>query len=181
MDQRPPFSGPFETKAGANATIAPESRGLGPSDASVFAGSRPLNAYLDSDRPSIDLESDEFDPTQLFESLAGFRRCDPDRYPFKAFGVSFRNLGFHGYKTSTDYQYTFGNYPATLFSTILGSGKELVTVLNSFDGIVNPGEMLLVLERPGSGCSTLLKTIAGEMHNPHVGEKSEITYSGEYT
>ncbi|KAL4863809.1 hypothetical protein BDV12DRAFT_189408 [Aspergillus spectabilis] len=34
------------------------------------------------------------------------------------------------------------------------------SVLSCFSGIVKPGEMLLVLGRPGSGCSTLLRTIA---------------------
>jgi ATP-binding cassette, subfamily G (WHITE), member 2, SNQ2 len=33
-------------------------------------------------------------------------------------------------------------------------------ILNGFSGIVKPGEMLLVLGRPGSGCSTFLRTIA---------------------
>jgi ABC-type multidrug transport system ATPase subunit len=30
------------------------------------------------------------------------------------------------------------------------------------DGVVKEGEMLLVLGKPGSGATTLLKTIAGE-------------------
>ena len=40
---------------------------------------------------------------------------------------------------------------------------SLRNIIEGFDGIVRPGEMLLVLGRPGSGCSTLLKTIAGEI------------------
>jgi ATP-binding cassette subfamily G (WHITE) protein 2 (SNQ2) len=34
-------------------------------------------------------------------------------------------------------------------------------ILNGIDGVVKEGEMLLVLGRPGSGCTTLLKTLAG--------------------
>ena len=34
------------------------------------------------------------------------------------------------------------------------------SLLDSFSGIVKPGEMLLVLGRPGSGCSTFLRTVA---------------------
>ncbi|KAF5580877.1 ATP-binding protein multidrug cassette transport [Fusarium subglutinans] len=34
------------------------------------------------------------------------------------------------------------------------------TILDGFSGVVKPGEMLLVLGRPGSGCSTFLRTIA---------------------
>ena len=36
----------------------------------------------------------------------------------------------------------------------------------------------MVLGRPGSGCSTLLKTIAGETHGFYIDEKSEINYQG---
>lgn len=36
------------------------------------------------------------------------------------------------------------------------------TILHNFNGHVNPGETCLVLGRPGSGCSTFLKTIANE-------------------
>lgn len=34
------------------------------------------------------------------------------------------------------------------------------TILHSFTGLVRPGEMLLVLGRPGSGCSTFLRAAA---------------------
>lgn len=111
----------------------------------------------------------------MFDTLGEFRR----RYAPKAFGVAFQNLSVYGYKTSTDYQHTFGNYPATLLIKAFGHAKEQVNILNSFDGLVRQGEMLLVLGRPGSGCSTLLKTIAGEMHSLHIGDKSEISYNGE--
>ncbi|KAK7981413.1 hypothetical protein PG988_003651 [Apiospora saccharicola] len=36
------------------------------------------------------------------------------------------------------------------------------TILRDFEGVLEDGELLLVLGPPGSGCSTLLKTIAGE-------------------
>ena len=60
---------------------------------------------------------------------------------------------------------TFGNYPleiAALFNKITGRGKRKIQILRNFEGLVKSGEMLVVLGRPGSGCSTLLKTIAGE-------------------
>jgi ATPase subunit of ABC transporter with duplicated ATPase domains len=39
---------------------------------------------------------------------------------------------------------------------------ELRTILDSSSGCVKPGEMLLVLGRPGSGCTTLLKMLANK-------------------
>ncbi|THC97965.1 hypothetical protein EYZ11_002535 [Aspergillus tanneri] len=51
----------------------------------------------------------------------------------------------------------------------------LRTILNNSHGCVKPGEMLLVLGRPGSGCTTLLKMLA----NRRLGYKSvqgEVNY-----
>lgn len=151
----------------------------GYSDTSIITNSQPPNnPFLASNRPLLDPDSDVSNPAFFFKSLAEFRRQESNNYLPKAFGVAFRNLSVYGYKTSTDYQHTFGNYPATLFSKAFGHSKEQVNILNRFDGLVHQGEMLLVLGRPGSGCSTLLKTIAGEMHSLHIGDKSEISYNG---
>ena len=77
---------------------------------------------------------------------------------------------------------TFGNYPleiAGLFNRITGRGKRKIQILRNFEGLVKSGEMLVVLGRPGSGCSTLLKTIAGETHGFYIGEGSRINYQGK--
>jgi ATP-binding cassette subfamily G (WHITE) protein 2 (SNQ2) len=61
-----------------------------------------------------------------------------------------------------------------LFPKGLGKIKTR-NVLEDFTGIVTPGEMLLVLGRPGSGCSTFLRTLANrtslEIHG-------DLQYSG---
>ncbi|KAF3356308.1 hypothetical protein VdG1_06402 [Verticillium dahliae VDG1] len=41
-----------------------------------------------------------------------------------------------------------------------GPTKQTVPLIHDMTGAVRPGEILLVLGRPGSGCSTLLKTLA---------------------
>ncbi|KAJ5683807.1 uncharacterized protein N7477_000152 [Penicillium maclennaniae] len=43
----------------------------------------------------------------------------------------------------------------------------LKTILNNSHGCVKPGEMLLVLGRPGSGCTTLLKILANRRRGYH--------------
>lgn len=53
-------------------------------------------------------------------------------------------------------------------------------ILSCFDGVVKPGEMLLVLGRPGSGCSTLLKTIAGKLAGLKVSPGSHVDYNGTF-
>ncbi|CRK34094.1 hypothetical protein BN1723_019978, partial [Verticillium longisporum] len=56
--------------------------------------------------------------------------------------------------------------------------KEPKPILRSFNGLLNTGELLIVLGRPGSGCSTLLKTITGQLHGLHMDEKSVVHYNG---
>lgn len=38
-------------------------------------------------------------------------------------------------------------------------------IIQSFVGVLEPGEMVLCLGKPGAGCSSLLKTVAGEIEN----------------
>lgn len=47
------------------------------------------------------------------------------------------------------------------------------------DGVLEAGEMLVVLGPPGSGCTTMLKTIAGEMNGIYLDESSSLNYRGQ--
>src|SRR5271169_4471250 len=51
------------------------------------------------------------------------------------------------------------------------------TLLHDFSGSVKDGEMLLVLGRPGSGCSTFLKTIALQTEG-YESVEGEVLYGG---
>lgn len=55
---------------------------------------------------------------------------------------------------------SFFNVPGTLMH-LFGYGKKgrEFDILRGFRGLVRPGEMVLVLGRPGSGCTTFLKVI----------------------
>lgn len=66
-------------------------------------------------------------------------------------------------KTFSDAVISFFNIFQTA-KQILGVGKNenQVKILDSFRGVAKPGEMVLVLGRPGSGCSTFLKVIANQ-------------------
>ncbi|KAL4867840.1 hypothetical protein BDV12DRAFT_111014 [Aspergillus spectabilis] len=54
------------------------------------------------------------------------------------------------------------------------SGRHLI---REFTGVVRSGEIMLVLGRPGAGCSTFLRTIAGH-HASYLGVTGSIDYSG---
>jgi ATP-binding cassette, subfamily G (WHITE), member 2, SNQ2 len=102
-------------------------------------------------------------------------------------GVIFKNLTVKGVglgaslqPTTGDILLAFPRYLRTLFSRgpRRASGKPPVrTILDDFSGCVKPGEMLLVLGAPGSGCSTFLKVI-GNQRAGYESVEGDVTYGG---
>ncbi|KAL8641845.1 MAG: hypothetical protein Q9228_001392 [Teloschistes exilis] len=139
------------------------------------------NPFLGSDEPELDPLSGHFKPERWVRTLIGLQSRDPERYPQRVAGVSFKNLNVSGFGSPLDYQKTFGNYPlelGSIFNTVTGRGKRKIQILRDFEGLVKSGEMLVVLGRPGSGCSTFLKTITGETSGFNIDHGSEINYQG---
>jgi len=97
-------------------------------------------------------------------------------------GVVYQNLNVFGFDTPTDYQKTFSNYPLAFLiqlGALFGSSQNVrKDILRNCEGVLSSGEMLLVLGRPGSGCTTLLKSLAGETHGFRIDHTSEINYQG---
>jgi ATP-binding cassette subfamily G (WHITE) protein 2 (PDR) len=105
-----------------------------------------------------------------------------DGATFRSAGVCFQNLNTFGFGEATDYQKDVANVwlsLAGLARRVTGtSSRQRIDILRQFDGIVRKGEMLVVLGPPGSGCSTFLKTIAGEMNGLYVDDDSYFNYQG---
>ncbi|KND90614.1 ABC transporter CDR4 [Tolypocladium ophioglossoides CBS 100239] len=105
-----------------------------------------------------------------------------DGAAFRSAGVCFQNLNVYGYGAATDYQKDVANIwlsVAGLARTLTGSSdRRRIDILRQFDGFVHKGEMLVVLGPPGSGCSTFLKTIAGELNGLYVDDGSYFNYQG---
>ncbi|KAK8019104.1 ABC-2 type transporter-domain-containing protein [Apiospora arundinis] len=102
---------------------------------------------------------------------------------FRKTGLCFQNLNVFGYGNETDYQKDVGNVFFELPSLARGllsksHRQRRIDILNSFDGILNPSEMMVVLGPPSAGCSTFLKTIAGEMNGIYVDKDTYFNYQG---
>lgn len=101
-------------------------------------------------------------------------------------GLAFRNLTVRGMGLGAALQPTVGDpflgLPRAIKGVVGGgpkqSGKPPVrTIINDFTGCIKPGEMLLVLGRPGSGCSTFLKVLANQRFG-YESVDGEVTYGG---
>lgn len=105
-----------------------------------------------------------------------------DGASFRSAGVCFQNLNVYGYGEASDYQKDVANVWLSLgsaFSRLAGGNRQRIDILRQFDGVVHKGEMLVVLGPPGSGCSTMLKTIAGETNGLYVDDGSYFNYQGK--
>lgn len=145
------------------------------------AGPEPgVNPFLDPS-PKLDPNSPDFDAKEWAKALLHHSATEPDKYPRHQAGVAFRNLSVHGFGGDTDYQKdvlnVFLQFPL-LVKQWLSHRRRKVDILTNFDGLVRSGEMLLVLGRPGSGVSTLLKTVAGETRGLHLDPATHFSYQG---
>ncbi|KAJ9156438.1 Multidrug resistance protein cdr1 [Pleurostoma richardsiae] len=143
----------------------------------VTVGVNPFTASV----PSLDPHSPSFNARSWAKALVHAFDRDPDRYPQAKAGVAYRGLSVHGFGTPTDYQKDVFNVllqGPLIVHQRLSNRRRKVQILRDIDGLARSGEMVLVLGRPGSGVTTLLKTIAGETNGLHLDPESHISYQG---
>ena len=99
-------------------------------------------------------------------------------------GFSFTDLNVFGLSAGQGLQNTVCSAVLSPFRTLVSRLQSKTTsrvhIIRDCNGFLNVGEMLLVLGRPGSGCSTFLKTIAGKNHGFIISDESFIEYNGIY-
>ncbi|RKL07438.1 hypothetical protein BFJ70_g16883 [Fusarium oxysporum] len=130
---------------------------------------------------NLDPNSSTFEPRKWANAFVCARTAASHGIKPRTARLAFNNLSVYGFGTATDYQKTVGNAALEALSRIRGlfsDKKQQVDILQDFEGLVEQGEMLCVLGPPGSGCSTLLKTIDGDTYGFHVGEGSTLNYQG---
>ncbi|KAK6461714.1 multidrug resistance protein [Scheffersomyces coipomensis] len=128
-------------------------------------------------------DSDSFDAKYWVKNLRKLYDSDPDYYKPSKLGIAYRDLRAYGVAVDSDYQSTVSNAIWKLSvegfrATQKKDDSRYFNILKSMDAIMKPGEVTVVLGRPGSGCSTLLKTIACNTYGFQIGEESRITYDG---
>ncbi|KAJ5543796.1 CDR ABC transporter [Penicillium frequentans] len=123
----------------------------------------------------LDPQSSSFSTRAWVDALVRYESEDLESGRRRKSGVSFRNLEVYGFGMSSDYQKSVGN---SILSLMTQRRKRRIDILHGFEGLVDAGEMLLVLGPPGSGCSTLLKMIAGQMEGLFLGDGVMMNYRG---
>ncbi|KAK7186363.1 ABC multidrug transporter [Paraphaeosphaeria sporulosa] len=128
-----------------------------------------------SEGSTLDPNSSAFDARSWAKAFYNIRYTSD--VPARVAGVAFKNLNVSGVGSPTDFQSSVANSILKL-PALFGRGAQKIEILRDLDGLVLPGEQCCVLGPPGSGCSTLLKTIAGETHGFKVNPDSQLNYHG---
>ncbi|KAK2027777.1 ABC-2 type transporter [Colletotrichum zoysiae] len=136
---------------------------------SAASHGRPLSTHVSygqelstSNDPALDPSSGSFDLSKWLQYF--MREMQNDYAAAKNAGVAYKNLSVSGSGAALQLQQTVGGLlkaPMRIGEHLSFARKKPRKILNGFDGILNSGELLIVLGRPGSGCSTLLKTMTG--------------------
>ncbi|RPD61629.1 pleiotropic drug resistance ABC transporter [Lentinus tigrinus ALCF2SS1-7] len=101
------------------------------------------------------------------------KKLDESDIKRRELGVAFQGLRVVGLGASASYQETVSSSfnPLHLLRRIRSKIHPATRdLLSGFDGVVRPGEMLCVLGRPGSGCTTLLKVLANQRQDYYAVE-----------
>ena len=114
--------------------------------------------YTPMDDSSSDKSISKAEDWKLMPQIKGFREQDEkDQLKGRRLGVTWRDLTVKGVGADAAIN---ENVLSQFVPSRFKGGQQtalLKTIIDNSHGCVKPGEMLLVLGRPGSGCTSLLK------------------------
>jgi ATP-binding cassette subfamily G (WHITE) protein 2 (SNQ2) len=127
----------------------------------------------------------EFDLEENFSLkriLTSFVQLSQNQHiKLRATGITLEDVSVYGVDERFAVIPTVSNVlqlPLTIYRAIRAGKPPNRTILNKFNVLAKPGDMVLVLGRPGSGCTSLLKTIGGCDLQLFTGVEGDITYDG---
>ena len=136
----------------------------------TVAGMEYSDAKFDPEKPEFDF----YLWTRKF-----LRAIEEEGIKRRRAGFTFKNLSVSGSGAALQLQNNVASLLMAPFRLreYFGNAPEK-QILRNFNGSVRSGEMLIVLGRPGSGCSTFLKSICGELAGLDMDEKAIVHYDG---
>lgn len=130
--------------------------------------------------PSLNPQSPNFNLQKWL--AAAMTEAGKDGRTGQNMGIVFKNLNVYGSGAALQFQETVSSLvsaPLRLPQVIRESHAPRRRILKDFNGLLKKGELLLVLGRPGAGCSTFLKSLCGETHGLELDADSVIHYNGK--
>lgn len=146
----------------------------------------------EKDDYTLDDEDDTADGFDLVDFLTSgkLERRTTAGEPAKPVGVIFKNLTVKGVQAGASFVRTLpeaviGTFGPDLYKIIcsfipqlrIGRAPPVRDLIHDFTGTVREGEMMLVLGRPGAGCSTFLKAMANNTET-YAAVLGDVSYGG---
>ncbi|RLV96367.1 Opaque-specific ABC transporter CDR3 [Spathaspora sp. JA1] len=142
-----------------------------------------VNPIIDKLDPALDPQSTSFSSKKWVQNIWRLYQSDSDYYKPQTLGIAYKNLRVYGDAAYTAYQTNVSNgflkYATRIFHKLGNRSAESDwDILKPMEGLILPGELTIVLGRPGAGCSTLLKTLSSHTKGFNVSDGSIISYDG---
>ncbi|GAA5839263.1 hypothetical protein JCM11251_006022 [Rhodosporidiobolus azoricus] len=122
---------------------------------------------------------DDFDFEKHLKHL--LRKADKNGVKMRDLGVTFKNLTVTGQGSGLAHGQSLTGaimaIPSIPTKIAAARHPKRKVILDNFSGTVRPGEMLLVLGRPGSGCTSFLKTLSNNTGS-FKSVEGDISYDG---
>ncbi|KAK1143727.1 hypothetical protein N8T08_006128 [Aspergillus melleus] len=143
------------------------------------AGDGDSPRIISDNDPAINPQAPEFDLEKWLKWV--IKGAQDNGISSSRAGIVFKNLNVSGSGAALQLQETV----TSMFSIPTQVGEILrqrrsppKLILKDFNGLLESGQLLLVLGRPGSGCSTFLKSLCGEVYGLDVDKRSVLHYNG---
>ncbi|OUM54747.1 hypothetical protein BVG19_g4170 [[Candida] boidinii] len=150
--------------------------------------SRTLSRLNAKEMETFTIDKNDFDLIKILKFLQ--TKDDENGLGGKSTNIIFENLTVIANNTTSS---TTKTCSELLFSPITSLVKKFSSnsktnesspnksktrkIIRNITGYINPGEMILVLGRPGAGCSTMLKSVTGETQ-AYIKVEGSVTYNG---
>lgn len=129
---------------------------------------------------NLTVDPEHFDLRKLLYTQV--KQSDLSGVKLRELGVTFEDMTVRGVDQSYAFLPTVTdlvNLPMTLFRALRFLGhKPERDILHKLNGYARSGEMVLVLGRPGAGCSTFLKALTGTDADQYTSIAGDISYEG---
>jgi ATP-binding cassette subfamily G (WHITE) protein 2 (SNQ2) len=124
--------------------------------------SSPASSTSDKDLQSNHADEKRRNEWEEMPEVRAIRHGDGSKPVHRKLGVTWKNLTVKGVGADACFNENVLSQfvPGPLKGRKKTDQASLRTIIDKSSGVVKPGEMLLVLGRPGAGCTTLLKLLA---------------------
>ncbi|KAI4759834.1 putative ABC multidrug transporter [Aureobasidium sp. EXF-3400] len=131
----------------------------------------------DENDPGLDPTSGKFDLDKYLQKTLAI--LEGENMILKEADVVMENVSVSGSGRGLNFQDTVsGIWTAPFRFRETLANTEPKHILRHCNALLKHGELLVVLGRPGAGCSTFLKAMTGETHSLRFDKASSIHYSG---